>query len=161
METDLELASNWPEIDEVQQALQAQGYWRGKPTGRASPGAARARRCASSRKDGFVIWVGRNSRQNEIVTFDKGSPQDLWLHAHGVAGAHVIVKFDGRQIPEAVIEAAAALAAYYSARRGESSVDRGRDAAPLRAQDQGRGGGHGHVPQRGNAHRRAARRSGY
>jgi predicted ribosome quality control (RQC) complex YloA/Tae2 family protein len=69
-----------------------------------------------------VVWVGRNSRQNEIVTFDKGGPQDLWLHARGVAGAHVIVKFDGRQIPEAVIRGAAALAAYYSASRAESNA---------------------------------------
>src|SRR5262249_54895176 len=70
----------------------------------------------------FVVWVGRNSRQNEIVTFDKGSPPDLWLHAHDVPGAHVIVKNDGRKIPEKVIDQAAALAAFYSAARGEGRV---------------------------------------
>ena len=53
---------------------------------------------------------------------DKGSPVDYWLHAHEAAGAHVIVKFDGRQIPERVLDGAAALAAYYSASRSESSV---------------------------------------
>ena len=117
--TDLELAANWPEIDEVQQTLQARGYWKGKATTRIASKSAPLRVVS---QDGFVVWVGRNSRQNEIVTFDKGGPQDLWLHAHGVAGAHVIVKFDGRPIPDQVIERAAALAAYYSASRGESRV---------------------------------------
>lgn len=121
LETDLELASNWPEIDEVQQALQVQDYWRGKARARIAGGGKSAPLRVVS-KDGFVIWIGRNSRQNEIVSFDKGGPQDLWLHAHGVAGAHGIIKVDGRQIPDSVIEQAAALVAYYSASRGESSV---------------------------------------
>jgi predicted ribosome quality control (RQC) complex YloA/Tae2 family protein len=121
LETDLDLAGNWPEIDEVQQTLQAKGYWRGTPTKRIAGGGKSAPLRVVS-KDGFVVWVGRNSRQNEIVTFDKGGPVDYWLHAHEAAGAHVIVKFDGRQIPERVLDGAAALAAYYSASRGESSV---------------------------------------
>ena len=119
LDTDLELAANWPEIDEVQQTLQAKGYWKGKPTGRIATKSAPLRVVS---KDGFIVWVGRNSRQNEIVTFDKGGPQDLWLHAHGVAGSHVIVKFDGREIPQQVINGAAALAAYYSADRREGRV---------------------------------------
>ncbi len=119
--TDLELASNWLEIDEVQQALQAKGYWKGKPRARMG-GAGKSAPLRIVSKDGFVIWIGRNSRQNEIVTFDKGGPQDLWLHARGVAGAHAIIKVDGRQIPEKVIDGVASLAAYYSADRQESRV---------------------------------------
>lgn len=74
-------------------------------------------------QDAFVIWVGRNSRQNETVTFGKGGGQDLWLHARGVPGAHVVVKFDGRAIPPQVTDYAASLAAYYSARRGDGKVE--------------------------------------
>jgi predicted ribosome quality control (RQC) complex YloA/Tae2 family protein len=68
------------------------------------------------------MWVGRNSRQNEIATFDKGGGADLWLHAHDVPGAHVIIKFDGRPIPESAIKRAAEIAAYYSPRRDETNV---------------------------------------
>jgi predicted ribosome quality control (RQC) complex YloA/Tae2 family protein len=118
LETDLELAANWPDIDEVQQALQAKGYWRGKTVKRMAGQSAPLRLV----KDGFIIWVGRNSRQNDIVTFDKGRGLDLWLHARGVPGAHVVIRFDGRVIPEALIEQAAAVAAYYSAKRSESKV---------------------------------------
>jgi predicted ribosome quality control (RQC) complex YloA/Tae2 family protein len=121
LQTDLELATNWPEIDEVQQALQAKGYWRGKPRPRMT-GAAKSAPLRVVTKEGMVIWIGRNSRQNEIVTFEKGSPVDWWLHARDVAGAHVIIKNDGRPIPDYVFEQAAAMAAYYSASRSEARV---------------------------------------
>lgn len=121
LQTDLELATNWPEIDEVQQALQVKGYWRGKPRPRMAGGNKSAPLRVVT-QDGFVLWIGRNSRQNEQVTFDKGSPMDWWLHARDVAGAHVIIKNDGRPIPDTVFEQAAALAAYYSASRSEGSV---------------------------------------
>jgi predicted ribosome quality control (RQC) complex YloA/Tae2 family protein len=120
LKTDLALASNWPDIDEVQQALQSRGYWRGRRVGRVGGGKSAPMRMVTP--SGFVIWVGRNSRQNEIVTFDKGGGADLWLHARDVPGAHVVVKFDGRPIPEDVIQQAAEAAAYFSARRGEARV---------------------------------------
>jgi predicted ribosome quality control (RQC) complex YloA/Tae2 family protein len=121
LETDLELANNWPEIDEVQQTLQSGGYWRGKPAQRIAGGGKSAPLRVVT-PDGFVIWVGRNSRQNELVTFDKGSPIDLWLHARDVPGAHAIIKTEGRPVPERVIEQAAGLAAFYSARQNEGKV---------------------------------------
>lgn len=120
LEADLELAASWPDIDDVQQALQARGYWRGKRAGRIGGGRPGPLRLVTP--DGYVIWVGRNSRQNEIVTFEKGSGEDLWLHVRGAAGAHVIVKYDGRPIPEAVVTKAAEIAAYYSASRGEAQA---------------------------------------
>jgi predicted ribosome quality control (RQC) complex YloA/Tae2 family protein len=121
LDTDLTLAGSYPEIDEVQAALQAKGLWRGKPLAKASSSKTAPLRVVTP--DGFVIWVGRSSRQNELVTFDKGSPDDLWLHARGVPGAHVIIKADGRSVPEHVIERAAGLAAYYSAKRHEAKVE--------------------------------------
>jgi len=121
LNTDLEFAMSWPEIDEVQQSLQANGHWRGQPKKRIA-GSGQSAPLKIVTKDGFVIWVGRNSRQNEQVTFNKGGGQDLWLHAHDVPGAHVVIKFDGRKIPDAVIEQAAAMAAYYSAKRTDGKV---------------------------------------
>ncbi|NWF70662.1 MAG: fibronectin/fibrinogen-binding protein [Chloroflexi bacterium] len=120
LETDLELASNWPEIDEVQQALQSKGYWRGKAVKRLAGGSQSAP--LRFVKDGFVLWVGRNSRQNDIVTFEKGRALDTWLHARDVPGAHVVIRFDGRPIPETLIQQAAALAAHFSAKRDETRV---------------------------------------
>ncbi|NLX08702.1 MAG: fibronectin/fibrinogen-binding protein [Chloroflexi bacterium] len=119
LETDLELATNWPEIGEVQDALQAGGYWRGRHTTRPGGGKPGPLKVVA---DDFVIWVGRNSRQNDAVTFDKGGPDDLWLHVRGMPGAHVIIKSAGRDVPPDVIERAAAIAAYYSRARTERRV---------------------------------------
>ncbi len=121
LDTDLDLASNWPEIDEVQAALIAAGHWRGAAMKRLGGGGASGPLRLVT-KDGIVIWVGRNSRQNELVTFNKAGSEDLWLHARGVPGAHVVVKMDGRIIPEPVVETAARLAAHYSALRGEAKA---------------------------------------
>jgi predicted ribosome quality control (RQC) complex YloA/Tae2 family protein len=121
LEIDLELAANWPEIDDVQQALQSRGHWKGKNARRVGGGGQSAPLRVVT-KDGFVIWVGRNSRQNEMVSFKKAGGDDFWLHARDVPGAHVIIKNDGRTIPETVIEQAAGLAAYYSGRRRDGKV---------------------------------------
>ncbi|RMG73316.1 MAG: fibronectin/fibrinogen-binding protein [Chloroflexi bacterium] len=121
LETDLELASNWSDIDDVQSALQAGGYWQGKGAKRVGGGGQSAP-IRFVTQDGYVIWVGRNSRQNEIVTFKKANSDDLWLHARDVPGAHVIIKNDGRRIPEDVIEQAGSIAAYYSKRRADGRV---------------------------------------
>lgn len=121
LESDLEMAANWPEIDDVIQALQARGLMgRDKKIQRMGGGG----RTAPLRltHDGYVIWVGRNSRQNEEVTFKKANSQDLWLHARGVAGAHVVIRDDGRHIPESLIEQVAGIAAYYSKAKTEASV---------------------------------------
>ena len=73
-------------------------------------------------REGFTILIGKNSRQNEEVTFHQASANDIWLHARGVPGAHVIVKAGGHDIPRSTLEQAARLAAYYSQARGSTSV---------------------------------------
>lgn len=118
--TDLELATNWPEIGEVQEALQRHGYWRGKRT--QQPAGGKAGPLKVTTDTDFVIWVGRNARQNEQVTFDKGGPADLWLHARGVPGAHVVIKAGASDVPDEVVRRAAEIAAYYSRARDEARV---------------------------------------
>ncbi len=120
LQMDLELASNWPEIGEVQEALQQHGYWRGSKT--RQPGGGKSGPLKVTTESGYVIWVGRNARQNDIVTFDKGGPADLWLHVRGEPGAHVIIKSGAMEVPDDVIQRAAEIAAYYSRARGEARV---------------------------------------
>lgn len=73
-------------------------------------------------REGFTILIGKNSRQNEDVTFHQAASHDMWLHARGVPGSHVIIKAGGRDIPRSAIEQAARLAAWYSQARGSASV---------------------------------------
>jgi len=117
---DLQQASNWLEIDDVVQALQARNAWLGKP--RPPMGGTRAgpRRIVSP--DGFVLWIGRNSRQNATLISKIGKAQDIWLHAREVPGAHVLIRYDGRRISDELIAQAAALAAHHSSRSTDRSV---------------------------------------
>jgi predicted ribosome quality control (RQC) complex YloA/Tae2 family protein len=97
-----------------------QGKQGGQQVKHGSRGGAPLRRESS---DGFTLLVGKNSRQNEEVTFHQAAANDLWLHARGVPGAHVIVKSGGRPVPETTLREAAALAAYYSQARESGSVE--------------------------------------
>jgi predicted ribosome quality control (RQC) complex YloA/Tae2 family protein len=122
LENDLEMASNWPEIDDVIQELQKRGFdVRGKKIKRMGGGSRTGP--LKLTKEGYIIWVGRNSRQNDEVTFRKANSDDFWLHARDVPGSHVVIRNDGRHIPDELIEAAASIAAYYSPRRKDSKVD--------------------------------------
>ncbi|MFQ3646672.1 MAG: NFACT RNA binding domain-containing protein [Aggregatilineales bacterium] len=117
---DLEQAASYPEIDDVVAALVERGLWQGAP--RVRRGSARTGPMRLT-KDGYVIWIGRNSLQNELATFKYANPPDYWLHARGVPGAHGIIRYDGRAVPDALIQQVAAIAAYYSAKRSEGRVD--------------------------------------
>jgi predicted ribosome quality control (RQC) complex YloA/Tae2 family protein len=70
--------------------------------------------------DEYQVWVGKNSKSNDSLTGQYASKDDLWLHARGVGGSHVIIKKKGNlSIPNSVLQKAASLAAYYS--KGKSS----------------------------------------
>ena len=65
--------------------------------------------------DGIPIYVGRNARENEELTFKFARPDDLWLHAHGTPGSHVVVRLEkGANPPPETLRDAATLALLYS-----------------------------------------------
>lgn len=72
---------------------------------------------------GYSIYVGRNSKNNDVLTFQYGTKNDLWLHVKDDKGSHVIVKqIPGSGWPERVIAYAAQIAAYYSSKRTDTLV---------------------------------------
>jgi predicted ribosome quality control (RQC) complex YloA/Tae2 family protein len=72
---------------------------------------------------GFRIYVGRNSENNDLLTLKFAKKDDLWLHAKGVSGSHVIIKHQqNRKTPEHVIQRAAELAAYFSKSKSSGLV---------------------------------------
>ena len=74
---------------------------------------------------GAMIYVGRSGSENERVTFEIATANDVWLHARGVPGSHVIVRRQGGGDDEfeTAIDRGAALAAYYSSARTSGSVE--------------------------------------
>jgi hypothetical protein len=69
----------------------------------------------------WEAWVGRNNRENDLLTHRHASPRELWFHAQGVAGSHVVLKGPPHP-PRTVVEAAARIAAHYSKARHSSLV---------------------------------------
>jgi len=74
--------------------------------------------------DGWTVIVGRNHRENEEITFRVARGNDLWFHARGVPGSHLIVRMErGREIPYQTLLDAATLALHFSDARKEGKGD--------------------------------------
>ena len=58
----------------------------------------------------FDIYIGKNNKQNDYLTFHLADKSDLWFHAQGYHGAHVILKTNGKTPSEDIIFKCAALA---------------------------------------------------
>lgn len=73
---------------------------------------------------GWEVWVGRNREENDRLTHRESHPRDLWLHAQGAAGSHVILRTGGRpdRVPRDVVAQAARLAALHSKARHSALV---------------------------------------
>lgn len=114
----LETATSPDDIDEVRADLVAAGLLPAPSRERARP-AGGPRRFRT--EDGALILVGRSARENDHVTFHVAGPDDLWFHARGMAGAHVVLKSPASP-SEAAVRAAAQVAAYFSEGRSASHV---------------------------------------
>lgn len=115
-----------PGFDELE-ALAAEWEERQRPPNDARPRRVRTpRRPAALRDaDGNSVFIGRSGAQNDLLTFEIAGPDDTWLHARGVPGSHVIIRWrnpGGAENPESV-EAAARLAAWYSGARESGAVE--------------------------------------
>lgn len=73
-------------------------------------------------KNGFRIAVGRNNRENDILTLKTASKTDIWLHTKDIPGSHVIIFTEGREVPEETVLYAARLAAENSKAAGSANV---------------------------------------
>lgn len=69
---------------------------------------------------GFQIFVGRNNKENEEISFSKGQPNDIWMHIKDIPGSHVLILRNNQEIPNDVLIHAANLACEYSkAKKGD------------------------------------------
>ena len=73
---------------------------------------------------GYTLYCGKSNHGNDALVRQVAAPDDLWFHAHGHAGAHVVLKApDDAPVPHETLRAAAALAAYYSKGRDAAAVE--------------------------------------
>lgn len=129
VKTALAISETEAELREIRLELAQSGYLpkeAEKPKERAPKGSRAGRPAAAPlalrSSDGFTILVGRNNRQNDLLTMEIAHDDDLWLHAKEIPGAHVVVQTRGQEIPETTLVEAAAVAAYYSQARASANV---------------------------------------
>ena len=124
IQTALDMALTEEDLAPVREELVEYGYIRrksGRKSGKKPKLSSRPYHYLSS--DGFDIYVGKNNFQNDELTFQFASGNDWWFHAKGVPGSHVILKSEGRELPDRAFEEAGRLAAYYSKNRGGDKVE--------------------------------------
>ena len=65
--------------------------------------------------DGVSILVGKTAKDNDYLTLKVANPDDLWLHARGMPGSHVVVRLEkGAEVPHETLKDAATLTLWFS-----------------------------------------------
>jgi predicted ribosome quality control (RQC) complex YloA/Tae2 family protein len=80
-------------------------------------------RCFVS-SDGYTLYCGKSKQGNDLLLRHIARPEDIWLHAHQQAGAHVIIKTrPDHEVPHRTLLEAAAVAAFYSQGKHAAAVE--------------------------------------
>lgn len=119
----LDKAENDADLEAIREELVSKG-WAKKRSGRDKGFRREKSKPMLFRStDGFQIAVGKNNIQNDELTFRFANGGDWWFHAKGQPGSHVILRTEGREVPDRAFEEAASLAAYYSKGRKAPKVE--------------------------------------
>ena len=117
------------EIEALREELVETGYMRKrKVTFKEKKYKPKPHRYTTS--DGFHILVGRNNKENDILTLKTAAKTDYWFHTKDIPGSHLLLQTEGRELTETAIFEAAAIAAYHS--KGRDSENVPVDYVPIR-----------------------------
>lgn len=85
------------------------------------PGAESVRPYKFGRIGKYEVWIGKNAKSNDLIMRDSHK-EDIWMHAKGVAGSHVIIRMNRAQTEPDVsqLEKAAGWAAWFSKAKGSA-----------------------------------------
>ena len=118
---ELNRAQTDAELEEIKQELQQGGYLR-PDAGKRKMKQAKSKPMVFTSTDGYPIYVGRNNRQNDELTFKAARKDDIWCHASKVHGSHVIISCGGTVPPDDTVTQAAQLAAHYAETTGGQNI---------------------------------------
>lgn len=125
LESQLAEASSREEILAVRQELSA-SYPPAKQEKKRKgkePGKAVAPQVEERVFRGYTLLVGKNNVGNDRIVKDLAAPDDLWLHAQGIPGSHVLIRsVPGKKTPDDVVEEAARLAVRNSRAKESQNV---------------------------------------
>lgn len=117
---EIERAESERELSGIRQELISEGYIK-PPKGKQKPPKELSPR-EYKVADGFTVLVGRNNRQNDMLTLKLSHKNDLWFHTKDIPGSHTVLQTEGRQVSDEAILEAAQICAYFSKARESSQV---------------------------------------
>ena len=72
--------------------------------------------------EGFFIFIGRDARSNDHLTFNVANDEDIWMHAKGVPGSHVVIRVRENLPTQEILRYVAGLAKKNSKASKEENV---------------------------------------
>lgn len=72
--------------------------------------------------DGYTLFIGKNNKQNDFLTLKFAHNNDLWFHTKDIQGSHVVLKTNGDEICQDLINKCASIAAFHSKASNSSNV---------------------------------------
>ena len=122
IETALNIAETETDLADIRRELSDHGFIK-KHSGTKKEKSKKSKPLHFVDDNGFDIYVGKNNYQNDELTFKFATGNDWWFHTKKIHGSHVIVKTNGKELPDSTYEHAAELAAYYSSGRDTDKVE--------------------------------------
>lgn len=117
----IENCENLAELMDIREELSKVGYLRAKNNSKKETKlTTKPHEFISS--NGFKILVGKNNKQNDHLTLKVASNDDIWMHTKNIPGSHVILKTEGKEVPDETIFEGAMLAAFFSKSKMSSQV---------------------------------------
>ena len=119
----IENSKDTEQLSEIQTELLEQGYIKhlDRKSRKSPPAKIQPLKIVS--KDGFEIFIGQNNKQNDKLTLKLAKNEDIWLHVKNFAGAHVVIKTEGNEVPDSTLIEAAQYAAWFSKAKSASKVE--------------------------------------
>ncbi len=121
VEEALSLAETAEELSEINEELYEMGYIKRSEQGKKKKTLAKPMEFKTS--DGFTVLVGKNNRQNDMLTLKIAKNVDMWFHTKDIHGSHVVLRYEhGKEFSDTAILESARLAAKYSKAKHSDNV---------------------------------------
>ena len=121
LEYNINSANSFVELEEIELELKTQGFIKNTDNKNKKKKQDLTVNCRIYNYNGFIIKCGKNNLQNEAL-LEQANRNDLWLHVKDYHSSHVIIKSEGKEVPNEVILVASEICAYNSEAKSGSKI---------------------------------------
>ena len=124
---ELESASNIDEIQDIFEEISENGILKNKSSNKKKKEKISKKKTKNYsplhlKIDNFDVYVGKNNKENDWLTFVFANKSDIWLHTKDIQGSHVIIKSSGSNISDDTLVKCAKIAVQHSKAKFSSNV---------------------------------------